>query len=130
MLNSLQKTDVRRFAGYPSLGDTIADDSRDFAYSWVSPGILQTLEHRLNNLRVDEESILITKYINILNDLEDAVVSATDNLDTNAAAVWTHNKNEVADRENLFKRKRINMCQFLGIKPGNGLNAGSKLVRG
>lgn len=130
MLTSLQKADARRFAGYPHIGDTPLDDTRDFAYSWVSPGVIQTLEHRLNNMSSDEESILINKYLTVLNDLEDAVVSATDNLDTDQAAVWVHNKNEVADRASLFKRKRMDMCQFLGIKPCDALNNSTKLVRG
>jgi len=124
MLTSSQITDARRFAGYPLVGDTNVGDQRDMAYSWVSPGVMQTLFHRLNSLSVDEETILINKYLTPLNLLEDAVTGSSDNLDTDQAAVWTHNKNEVHDRTALFNQKRIDMCGFLGMATGPSLSSG------
>lgn len=131
MLTAQQMSDVRRFAGYPMLADTQADDSRDFAYGWVSPGVWQTLEHRLTNMRPEEESILITTYLTPLYTLETAVTAASDNLDTDIAAVWTHNKNEVRDRTKLFDQWRRRMCYFIGVAPGPSLgNGGGRIVRG
>jgi hypothetical protein len=131
MLTAQQMADVRRFAGYPMLADTQADDSRDFAYGWVSPGVWQTLEHRLTNMRPEEESILITTYLTPLYTLETAVTGAGDNLDTDAAAVWTHNKNEVRDRTKLFDQWRRRMCFFIGVAPGPSLgNGGGRIIRG
>lgn len=131
MLTAQQMSDVRRFAGYPMLADTQADDSRDFAYGWVSPGVWQTLEHRLTNMRPEEESILITTYLTPLYTLETAVTAAGDNLDTDIAAVWTHNKNEVRDRTKLFDQWRRRMCYFIGVAPGPSLgNGGGRIVRG
>ena len=49
MLTDQQKTDVRRYAGYPMIGSTPTDASRDFAYGWVSPGVWETLYSRLNS---------------------------------------------------------------------------------
>jgi hypothetical protein len=130
MLTAQQMADVRRFAGYPMLADTQADDSRDFAYGWVSPGVWQTLEHRLTNMRPEEESILITTYLTPLYTLETAITSAADNLDTDQAAVWTHNKTEVADRAKLFDQWRRRMCYFIGVAPGPSLgNGGGRIVR-
>lgn len=131
-LTAQQTADVRRYAGYPALGtDTPADDSRDFAYGWVSPGILQTLYHRLLNLTPENETTLINIYLTNLYALESAVPAAGANLDTDAAAVWTHNKTEVADRLRLLDTWRRRMCGFLGIAPGPDLGSGGvRVVRG
>lgn len=131
MLTAQQMADVRRFAGYPMLADTVADDSRDFAYGWVSPGVWQTLKHRLTNMKPEEESILINTYLTPLYTLETAITSAGDNLDTDVAAVWTHNKNEISDRTKLFDQWRRRMCYFIGVAPGPSLgNGGARIVRG
>ena len=131
-LTTQQIADVRRFAGYPMLGeDTPADDSRDFAYGFVSPGVWQTLFHRLNNLTPENENTLTTIYLTNLYTLENAIVSASSNLDTSQASVWVHNPNEVSDREKLFDKWRRRMCGFLGIAPGPALGTGNgaRLVR-
>lgn len=128
-LTTQQTADVRRFAGYPMLGaDTPADDSRDFAYGWVTPGVWQTLFHRLANMTAENESTLINIYLTNLYTLETAITSATANLDTDQAAVWKHNKNEVSDRAALFDNWRRRMCSFLGIAPGPYLGQGGMQV--
>lgn len=130
MLTDQQLADTRRYAGYPMLGDTVADNSRDFAYGWVSPGTWQTLYHRLTNLRPEEETILVN-YLTKIGGLETAVTDSSDNLDTDQAAVWFHNKNEVNDRMKLFNLWRRQMCDFIGIAPGPSLGqGGTRLVRG
>ena len=123
MLTAAQNSDVRRFAGYPLLADTVANDSQDFAYGWVSSGVWQTLEHRLTNLRPEEEATLISVYLTNLTALEVAIVGAGDNLDTNVAAVWTRNTKEVSDRMDLFDDWRRRMCYFIGIAPGPSLGS-------
>lgn len=131
MLTAQQMADVRRFAGYPMLADTVADDSRDFAYGWVSPGVWQTLNHRLNNMKPEEQTILINTYLTNLYTLEIAITAASANLDTEQAAVWKWNKNEVRDRKNLFDDWRRRMCWFIGVAPGPSLgNGGTLIVRG
>jgi hypothetical protein len=131
MLTAQQLADVRRFAGYPLLGDTVADDSRDFAYGWVSPGIWMTMQHRLMNLRAEEETTLISVYLTPLYTLETAIFGAGDNLDTDQAAVWTRNKTEVSDRSKLFDQWRRRMCGFLGFAPGPALGSGGgQVIRG
>jgi len=131
MLTDQQKTDVRRYAGYPMVGDTPVDDTRDFAYGWVSPGVWETLFRRLNSMSASEETVLINTYLTKLALLETAITDASDNLDTDVAAIWTHNKNEVSDRMNLFNKWRRLMCSFIGIPPGPWLgNGGTRVVRG
>lgn len=131
MLTDQQKTDVRRYAGYPMVGGTPTDDNRDFAYGWVSPGVWETLYKRLNSMSASEENVLINTYLNKLSVLETAITDASDNLDTDVAAIWTHNKNEVSDRMNLFNKWRRQMCSFIGIPPGPWLGKGGcQIVRG
>lgn len=131
MLTDQQKTDVRRYAGYPMVGDTPVDNTRDFAYGWVSPGVWETLFRRLNSMSASEEAVLINTYLTKLALLETAITDASDNLDTDVAAIWTHNKNEVSDRMNLFNKWRRMMCSFIGIPPGPWLgNGGTRVVRG
>ncbi|CNG30403.1 hypothetical protein [Yersinia enterocolitica] len=69
MLTDQQVSDVRRYLGYPMLGDTTADSSRDFAYGWVSPGTWQTLQHRLDSLRPEEE-VTVLNYLDKISVLE------------------------------------------------------------
>lgn len=129
-LTAQQQADVRRFAGYPSLGvDTPADNSRDFAYSYVSPGVWQTLNHRLNNMPPEIESTLTTVYLTNLTALEAAIPAAAANLDTDQAAVWHRNKSEVGDRFKLFDEWRRRMCGFIGIAPGPMLGKGGSRMR-
>ncbi|MGH8259852.1 MAG: hypothetical protein ACRES6_08940 [Steroidobacteraceae bacterium] len=131
-LTAQQDADVRRFAGYPALGtDTPADDSRDFAYGWVSPGVWQTLEHRLANLTPENEATLVSIYLTNLYTLEQQIISAAANLDTAQAAVWKRNPTEITDRAKLFDGWRRRMCGFLGIAPGPALHTrGLSLARG
>jgi hypothetical protein len=56
--------------------------------------------------------------------LETDIPSVRENLDTDQAAVWTHNKNELRDRADLFSYYRPELCKFMGIPPGPGLGDG------
>lgn len=128
-LTAQQVADVRRFAGYPSLGtDTPADSARDFAANWVLPGVYQTLFTRLQNLTRETENTLVNVYLVKLYVLEQAVLDAGDNLDTDVAAVWTRNKDEVRDRTKLFDQWRRRMCELIGLVPGPYLGSGRMTV--
>ena len=130
MLSDSQLVDVRRHAGYPLIGDTNVGDQRDMAYSWVTPGVMQTLFHRLRSLSAAEELVLITNFINPINLMEKAIVDAGSNLDTDVAGIWVRNKGEISDRTKLFNQKRRDMCAFIGIKPGPDLGNGQhRIVR-
>lgn len=128
-LTAAQMADVRRYMGYPSQGDSVIDDARDFAYGWVSPGVWRTLNHRLTTMRPEEETILIGTYLTPLATLEAAIPAAGGNLDTNKAAVWERNPTEVQDRIDLFDIWRIRLCGFIGLAPGPLLRASGGTVR-
>lgn len=100
MLTESQKVDVRRHAGFAVFGNNITSSPPGFGYRWYSQYL--TLEYRLNNLATEEETVLINVYVNQCNTLEAAIPTASDNLDTDRAAVWYHNKNEVRDRTALY----------------------------
>jgi hypothetical protein len=128
MLTDAQMTDVRRFAGYPLSGTTMPVTSNtDIVYMHYGM-VYMSLYTRLTTFSASEETVLGV-YLTNLTALEMAVVGAGDNLDTDAAAVWTHNKNEVRDRSNLFDDQRRRMCQFIGLKPGPALSSGTSLSR-
>ena len=54
-------------------------------------------------------------YLNILDVLEMAVASASDDLDTTKADVWTARQDEVAQRETLYKNWRYRLSKFLDV---------------
>jgi len=78
------------------------------------------LEYRMDNLSPEEEQVVLS-YLNTLTVLEPAVPMASENLDSDGAASWTRNRNEVADRLRLLDSWRRRLCAFLGVPPGEGL---------
>lgn len=129
-LTDAQITDVRRFAGFQLGGTPALNANNDIAYLVVGTRQMSLVE-RLSTLSASEESVLVTTYLANLYTLENAIVAAAANLDTDVAAVWERNRTEITDRQNLFDDWRRRMCAFLGFAPGPGLGSGSgaKLVR-
>lgn len=114
-----EKTDIRRFCGYPAYGAGPSGFQ-----SWRFFQAYGTLEYRLNNLSAAEEAVVRATYLATLSSLESAIPAAAANLDTDEAAVWTHNKDEIADREALFDQWRRRLCGFLGLPAGPALGDG------
>lgn len=122
--SNAERVDIRRFCYYPVYGGTPSSfQSYRFFQSY---GLL---EYRLSNLAAEEEAVVRTTFLANLYTLEAAIPAASANLDTDQAAVWTHNKREVADRRALFASWRKDLCEFLGVPPGPAFNsaAGSGL---
>ena len=117
MFTDQQKTDIRRFCGYPAYG------ASDAGSGWRFFTAYGALEYRMNNLSTNEVAVVLT-YLATLTQLETAVLGASDNLDSDGAASWSHNRNEVADRIRLFDSWRRRLCAFLGVPPGDGLGTG------
>jgi hypothetical protein len=110
-----EKTDIRRFCGYPAYGGSAAGFE-----NWRFYQAYGLLEFRMNNLSCAEEAV-VRRYLANLNIMETAVPLAAQNLDTDQAAIWTHNREEVADRTALFDDWRRRLCSFFGLPPGPGL---------
>ena len=110
-----EKTDVRRFCGYPAYGAGASGFQ-----GWRFFQAYGLMEYRLNNLS-DAEIAVVRNYLATLATLESGVTDAASRLDTEQAAVWTRNPDEVADRERLFDSWRRRLCGFLGLPPGPAL---------
>jgi hypothetical protein len=108
-----QFVDIRRFCGYPAR----ADGNVLFPAPWVNVQYL-ALEYRLQHMSQSEGAVVITTYLTNLYVLETAIVTAAANLDTDQAAVWKHNRDEVPQRAALFDAWRRRLCAFMGIQPG------------
>jgi hypothetical protein len=113
-----EKVDVRRFCGYPAYGAGAAGFQ-----GWRFYQAYGLMEYRLDNMAPEEETV-VRRYLGTLNVLEAALAQASNNLDTDQAAVWTHNKDEVHDRAGLFDDTRRRLCGFLGVPPGPALSDG------
>ena len=107
------KVDVRRFCWYPAYGAGASGFQ-----GWRFFQAYGLLEYRLNNLSPAEVAVVQATYLAPLRLLETAVVAAADNLATQAAGPWTHNKAEVADRTALYDSWRQRLCGFIGVPPG------------
>jgi len=108
-----QLTDVRRFCGYPAMGD----GNVVFPFPWIMRQYL-ALEYRLQHMSANEGAVVANTYLTNLYTLESAIPGTSANLDTSVAAVWTHNPREQEDRDRLFDSWRRRLCNFLGVPPG------------
>ncbi len=108
-----QLVDIRRFCGYPAYGSGAVVNPLPWIMKYY-----QVLEYKLQNLDAAEGAVVVTTYLTPLYTLETAITGAGANLDTDQAAVWVHNKNEVRDRDALFANWRRKLCAFLGVPPG------------
>jgi hypothetical protein len=127
MLTDAQNVDARRYAGYPLVGDTGVSDRRDLAWGLTGVFTYQALDHRLRSLSPAEEAVVV-QFLTTLNQLEQAVTDSGENLDTDSAAVWKHNPNEVRDRSRLFDQWRRRLCGVLGFPPGPALGDGGLCI--
>ncbi len=95
--------------------------------SWRFFTVYGLLEFRLTNLSANEITV-VRRYLGTLITLEVAVTAASDNLDTDQAAVWTRNKAEVSDRIGLLDVWRRRLCGFIGIPAGPALSDGAGVL--
>jgi hypothetical protein len=116
------KVDIRRFCGYPAFG---SEPGGFTGYRFFQAYGL--LEFRMNNLTANEIAVVET-YLTTLRQLESGVPGSATNLDTERAAVWTHNANEVRDRTLLFDDWRRRLCNFFGVPFGPGFVTGTLRV--
>ena len=117
-----ERTDARRFCGYPAYGAGSAGFQ-----NWRFYQAYGLVEFRLTNL-ADAELSVLRQYLATLAGLEASIPRASENLDTDQAAVWTRNRNEAQDRTSLFDDWRRRLCGFLGIPPGPALVSGGSLT--
>ena len=128
-LSAQQQVDVRRYCGFSLSGNTTYQPFREQVYSDATAFGSLSLDTRLANLSAEEENTVTTYYLANLYLREAEIQNASQNLDTDEAAVWKHNKQEVSDRRELFNQLRRDLCDFLGFPPGRALANINRLVR-
>jgi hypothetical protein len=121
-LSDAEKTDVRRYCGYPVWGNTVLQ-----LLAWPVYQSRGTLEFRMNNLTSSEEAVL-RRHLSTLLVLECAVPKSGDNLDTDQASIWSRNRTEQDDRLRLLDTWRRRLCEFLGVSPGPALSSGGSVT--
>ncbi|MDE2024857.1 MAG: hypothetical protein KGJ07_00010 [Patescibacteria group bacterium] len=126
VLTEQQKVDCRRHCGLPVYGLGVGTTPPTFGYRYYEWYLI--FEYRLNNLSQDEANTLVSVYIATCNTLEQAILGASNNLDTDRAAVWYHNKEEVPDRWKLYKLWCDRLIEFLGVgSPSKLLSPGMRV---
>jgi hypothetical protein len=114
-----EKTDIRRFCGYPAYGTVNAS-----MQSWRFFQVYGLLEFRMNNLS-EPEAAVVRRYLDTLVSFENAIPLSSENLDTDQAAIWTRNREELRDRSGLFDGWRRRLCGFFGVPVGPAMSDGS-----
>ena len=117
-----ERTDVRRFCGYPAYGSGNAGFQ-----GWRFYQVYGLMEYRISHLSGSEEAT-VRRYLATLISLEQAIPAAAANLDTDQAAVWTHNRDEILDRTKLFEDWCRRLCGFLGLPTGPALGNGQPVL--
>ncbi|GCE85152.1 hypothetical protein [Komagataeibacter diospyri] len=112
----------RRYMGYPAMGGINSGQQ-----SWRFFQVYGFNEWRMRNLAPDE-CVQARTFLTQCQTLETAIMGASDNLDTDQAAVWHHNRSEVQDRFGLYNRWRRQLCAFLGVPPGPGLRPANRIT--
>lgn len=119
-----ERVSIREFCGYPLYGGQPVQAFGYRFFQWYG-----TLEFRMTNLSSDEETNIRDTHLESLYRLKRAISGASENLDTDEAGPWKHNKNEVQDRINLYAFKRKELCNFFGVPPGpNFPQSGVRIV--
>lgn len=122
-LTDAQKDQVRRHVGYPVFGNGISASPPSFGYRYYQWYL--TLEYRMNNLSANQEDLLNNTYVSNCTSAFNAIQDARDNLDTDRAAVWYHNKNEVRDRLDFYKVNCHLLAEYLGAPVWNAASSGT-----
>lgn len=124
-LTSENMVDVRRHTGYGFFGST---GNVSLMYYRYFPQY-NTLEYRLNNLSDDEISVLQDNYLPKLNQLENDLYTMREAMIVDKAAVFTRNKDEPSDREDLLTYYKKLLLSVLQIPPGPWFIGSSACVR-
>ncbi|AQS87915.1 hypothetical protein AA101099_1520 [Neoasaia chiangmaiensis NBRC 101099] len=121
-LAEAEKTDLRRFCGYPAIGAAASGEG-----SWRFFTAYGSFEWRMNNLSVSE-LVQTRQYLSQIYPLETALLNVSAGLDTAEAAVWRRNPDEMRERAALFAMWRRRLCGFLGVPAGPDLGDVSRVV--
>lgn len=117
-----ERTDIRFFCGYAMFGNT---NTPMFGPRFLTSYGL--LEYRVINASPSEEDLIRSMLVD-LRVLRADIYAARDDLDTDRAAVWYRNKAEIAEKSNLYRLRRYELCDFLGVPFGQGVRYANRMV--
>lgn len=117
LFTAAQVVSIRSYCGYGSYA----------SYGYVLAGQMATLDEQMAGM-VQAEVTQVVALLELLPVLDTALQSASQNLDTAQASVWTHNASEIADRAKLFRMYRLRLCELFNIPPGPGISQNSNKV--
>lgn len=117
-LTEAELTDARRFLGYAAHGAMRGGAASAWFYQASAAA-----DARLGMLSESEVGVL-RGYLRTLAQMEAAIPTVAEGLDTASAAGWVRNAGELQERERLFDGWRRRMCGFLGLVPGPELRRG------
>ena len=113
-----EKTDTRRYLGYPVYGDERSGNA-----GWRYFESYGALEYRINNL-TSSELIVLRTYLVTLAGLEQAIPAVGASLDTAVAMGWTRNPAELDERGQLFDGWCRRLAGYLGVPLGPAFAGG------
>jgi len=117
-----ERVAAREFCGYSVYGSGPGDAT--FARFMIS---YRTLEYRLTAMTPEE--IAITRdHLAACQAAKLGWRAGADNLDTDQAAIWYRNRDEMPDRRLYYRECRMDLVRFLGLPPGPEL-AGSNSIQ-
>lgn len=122
VLSHEEKSETRRFCGYAALGDVATGES-----SWRFFQSAGTIEWRLNTL-TETERRRLRYFLTICQQMEQAVVRVSDDLDIQSVSVWTRNPRETTERLRLLEWWCRRLCGFLGLQPGPDLQETGAII--
>jgi hypothetical protein len=122
MFTDAEKVKLRRFMGYPAYGD-----ANDSFQSWRFFQVYGLLEYRFIHMTADEEAE-VRGFLTRIEQLYSDIYAVRENADTAAAAIWTRNPEELAERRALYNGERSALCNFFGIPRGPNFGGSSRSI--
>lgn len=116
--NESERTDVRRFCGYPAFGAGVSGFQ-----NWRFYQAYGLMEFRLNYLTGAEQAV-VRRYLAQLHQMETAIPTTAQGLDIAEAGPFVRNPQELRERTTMFDGWRRRLCGFLGVPAGPGLGDG------
>lgn len=118
-LTSAERVAARRYCGYAMYGSGQSGEQGYRFFHWYG-----FLEFRLTNAS-DDELVQIRAFLSSIANLESQIPTLMQQLAISEAAVLKTNPRAVRDSMNLYNTWRRELCNFLGIPPGEGLGSGT-----
>jgi len=125
VLTETQKMQIRKFCGYTNWGE-----QPNAGMGWRAWETNAYLEQKMNALTPEEGDRVVNLYIPNCLAMETNIQNVSQLLLVDTAAVFIRNKLQLKENIQLYNYWRLQLCQFLGIGPGEffGGSRNSRMV--